>query len=92
MKRIVNFAPPFFSSSMGEGLAPTVGRYPGLTVDGVDIDTFNITWASDVLDPGDTSASIDLPAKTDNWNLIYIILSVRSETQTGNTLDYLFKY
>ncbi|MBT4512175.1 MAG: hypothetical protein HOC20_08210 [Chloroflexi bacterium] len=68
------------------------GRSPGLTVDGVDIDTFNITWASNVLNPGDTSASIDLPTKIDNWNLIYIILSVRSETTTGGTLDYLLEY
>jgi len=65
---------------------------PGLNEDGIDIDTFNITWESDVLDPGDTSASIDMPTKFDSYNLIYIILSFRSEVVTGDALDYLIEY
>jgi hypothetical protein len=67
------------------------GKSVGLTADGVDIDTFNITWASGMLQPGDTSARIDLYTETDQWNLIYIIISFRSSVTTGNALSYLIK-
>jgi hypothetical protein len=46
--------------------------------DGVDIKTFNIPWSSGLLQPGDTSARIDLPTQTDGWALIYMIFSFRS--------------
>jgi hypothetical protein len=63
------------------------------TVDGVDIDTFEISWTSGLLEAGDTSAHLDIvsdPNSTgDNWNLVYVILSVRSETHTGGTAHYL---
>ena len=65
------------------------GRSPGLTADGVDIDTFDITWASGLLQPGDTSAQIDIPTEVDNWNIIYMVLSFRSESTTGGALSYL---
>jgi Tfp pilus assembly protein PilX len=67
------------------------GRSLGMTADGVDIDTFYITWASNLLQPGDTSALIDLPTQDDSWNLVYIILSFRSETTTGGTITYLIR-
>ena len=57
--------------------------------DGLDIKTFPITWASGMLNPGDTSAHIDLPTVSDSWNLMYMILSFRSSTTTGNALSYL---
>jgi len=60
----------------------------GLSEDGVDIDTFYVTWASGLVEPGDTTAQLDMPSNTDNWNLIYIILSLRSETVTGGTTHY----
>lgn len=63
----------------------------GMTYDGVDIDTFNVTWASRLLEPGDTSAQIDLPTETDSWNLVYIILSFRSSITTGGTISYLIR-
>ncbi len=63
----------------------------GLSADGIDIDTFDITWESHLLEPGDNSARVDLPTKKDSWNLIYIILSLRSETTTGNTITYLIR-
>ena len=56
---------------------------------GVDIDTFYVTWASGLLNADDTEAHIDLPSQTDNWNLVYIILSLRSETVTGSTVHYV---
>jgi len=62
---------------------------PGMSIDGVDIDTFSITWASGLLESGDTSAQLDLPTVDDSWNLVYIILSLRSETVTGSTTHYI---
>jgi hypothetical protein len=62
---------------------------PGMSEDGVDIDTFNITWASGILEPGDSSAQLDMLTKVDSWNLVYMILSLRSETVTGGTVHYV---
>jgi len=63
----------------------------GLSEDGIDIDTFHVTWGSGLLEPGDTSAEVDLPTQTDSWNLVYIILSFRSETTAGGTISYLIR-
>jgi hypothetical protein len=65
---------------------------PGVSYDGVDIDTFYITWASGLLEPGDSSAHMDLETATDSWNLVYIILSMRSETVIGGTVHYVIHY
>ncbi|MGD0795077.1 MAG: hypothetical protein ABR958_05755 [Dehalococcoidales bacterium] len=61
----------------------------GAIVDGVDIDTFNVTWTSQLLKPGDTKLHLDLYTQTDNWNLVYIIISVRSKVVTGGTGHYI---
>lgn len=63
----------------------------GMSEDGMDIDTFHITWESGLLEPGDTTAQLDMPNPNENWNLIYIILSMRSETTTGGTVHYLLR-
>jgi hypothetical protein len=62
---------------------------PGLSVTGVDIDTFVIDWDDNILEPGDSSAEIDLPTWSDGFNLVYIILSFRSEVTTGGTISFL---
>jgi len=62
---------------------------PGMSEDGVDIDTFSITWSSGLLEPGDSSAQLDMETQDDSWNLIYIILSMRSEVVTGSTVHYV---
>jgi hypothetical protein len=49
----------------------------GEPIDGVDIDTFDVS--SPIINPGDTSAEIELTTDIDCWNLIYIILGFRSE-------------
>ncbi|MFC2001954.1 hypothetical protein ACFLUZ_05600 [Chloroflexota bacterium] len=64
------------------------GSSIGMSYDGVDIDTFYITWASGLLEPDDTTAQLDLPSE-EAWNLVYIILSLRSETVTGSTTHYV---
>lgn len=69
---------------------------PGLTVEGVDIDHFDITWASGILDTGDTSVQIDIPTgtsppNTDGFSMVYIIFSFRSETTSGGAITYLVR-
>lgn len=64
--------------------------YPRSSNDGVDIDTFTITWDSGLLEPKQTTAHLDLPSD-EAYNLIYLILSVRSETTMGGFLSYLMK-
>ena len=64
-------------------------KSPGLSEDGIDIDTFYVTWASGLLEPGDTSAQINMPTGTDSWNLVYLIISFRSDVTTGGTISYL---
>ncbi|MFC1916010.1 hypothetical protein ACFLW4_04870 [Chloroflexota bacterium] len=49
----------------------------GQFIDGVDIDTFNVS--APIINPGDTSAEVSLSTDVDCWNLIYVILSFRSE-------------
>ena len=46
---------------------------------GVDIDTFDITWGSGLLEADDTEAHIDLPTGQDNWVLIYMILLIPNQ-------------
>ncbi|MFC2007402.1 pilus assembly PilX N-terminal domain-containing protein [Chloroflexota bacterium] len=67
----------------------------GMSEPGVDVDTFTIEWddvdplGDPVISADDTEAHIDLPTESDNWVLIYMILSVRSETITGGTVHYV---
>ena len=74
------------------------GVSPGMTVEGLDIDTFEITWASGILSPGDTSVQVDIPTfpppgstTSDGFTMVYMILSFRSETTTGGSLSYLIR-
>jgi hypothetical protein len=63
--------------------------YPGTYEEGVDIDTFELLWADNILTPGDTVLHVDMYGETDCWNLVYFIISVRSETVTGGTSHYV---
>ncbi len=68
-----------------------------ISEDGIDIDTFYIPWgdppdySSIFLEPQDTSATVVLQTETDSWNLIYIIISFRSDAVTGGTVTYLIR-
>jgi hypothetical protein len=78
----------FNSTSMG------LGTYDGIDIDTLGIDPPNgeyITWSSNILHEGDTSAQVDLFTHKDVWNLVYIIISFRSEATTGGSLSYLIK-
>jgi hypothetical protein len=68
---------------------PWNGKSTVFTADGVDVDTFVIKWSSGLLAQGDTAAHIDIYTDQDNWNLVYIILSFRSATNSGGALGYL---
>lgn len=59
-----------------------------MSANGVDIDTFHITWASGLLSPGSTSAQIDIVSNTDKFNLGYIIIAFRSTVKSGGNLVY----
>ena len=72
-------------------------RSPGLTIDGIDIDTFTVDYPT--LMPGDTSAVINLPTgdgnpnhPSDGFTLIYIILSFRSQIKTSDSISYTIGY
>lgn len=59
----------------------------GAGVDGVDIDTFNVGGGT-IIKPGDTQADVYMPTTNDSWNLVYTILSFRSNITTGAMIDY----
>ena len=79
-KYLINSASP--SNNVWNGAAP------GCSYPGVDVDTFIILWADGIFMPKDTSVHLDMDSGTDAWNLIYIIMSVRSETVTSGTGHY----
>ena len=60
-------------------------RIEGNLIQGVDIDTFDI---SSEVSPGDNAATIALHTDTDAWNLVYMILSFRSKLTTGGIFIY----
>jgi len=61
--------------------------YPG-GYTGQDIDSFEVTWADGILTPGDNNLQVDLVSDVDAWNLVYFIISIRSETVTSGTSHY----
>jgi hypothetical protein len=65
------------------------GMSPGCSYPGIDVDPFQVLWSDNILTPGDTRLHLDMNTTTDAWNLIYIILSIRSETVTGGTENYV---
>ncbi len=84
----------FNDTALSDGFDPNDvwnSQSVGMTEDGMDIDTFDITWASNLLEPGDTTVQLDMPNPGDNWNLIYIILSLRSKTSIGGTSHYVVR-
>jgi hypothetical protein len=70
---------------------------PGLAANGVDIDTFQVTWDSELLESGDTAAWVVLgnassnPYDAELIMLVYIIISFRSETTSGGSISYLIR-
>lgn len=61
-------------------------RIGSTTYTGIDIDTFTVAGSDGIIRPGDTVATVELPTGSDSWNLIYIILSFRSQITTGGLM------
>ena len=55
---------------------------------GIDIDTFDI---SEFVDPGDTAAEVILDNGEEIYDLVYIIISFRSDIITGGSISYVIK-
>jgi hypothetical protein len=62
---------------------------PGCSYAGIDVDTFQVLWSDNILTPADTRIHLDLNSGQDCWNLVYLILSVRSETVTSGTEHFV---
>ena len=56
---------------------------------GIDIDTFTVAYP--LIQPDDFQAQVDLYTPMDTWNLIYIILSFRSDVVPSSTISYLVR-
>jgi hypothetical protein len=48
---------------------------------GIDLDTFAVAYP--IIRPGDTAAVVKLETNIDIWNVIYVVLSFRSEITSG---------
>jgi hypothetical protein len=48
----------------------------------------SIQWTDGILTPKDKQLQVDMISNTDAWNLVYFIISVRSETLTSGTTYY----
>jgi len=64
------------------------GQTEGFT-DRVIIKSFSIPWSCNLLQPGATTAQIDMPPITDGWCFAYLIVSFRSSITPGGPISYL---
>jgi hypothetical protein len=65
------------------------GMSKELTASGIDIDNFTVAYPT--IRPGDILAQVDMRTGTDNWDLVYIILSFRSDIVPASTVSYLLR-
>jgi hypothetical protein len=61
----------------------------GLVQSGIDIDTFTVAYPTIL--PGATWARVDMYTPMDCYNLVYIILSFRSDIVPASTVSYLLR-
>ncbi len=66
-------------------------RSTEMDADGIDIDTFYISGASGCIDPGDSQATVTFQTQEDRWNMVYMILSMRSDLSATGVLTYIVK-
>jgi hypothetical protein len=76
------------------------GKFEGPTgseVDGIDIDTFQVRWDENILEPDQFSATVVLgnasssPYDAELIVVVYIIISFRSDVTSGGTISYLVR-
>lgn len=69
------------------------GRSPNLgAVAGMDLDTFDVTWSSNILRARDVSVNVSIPTlgapTPDFYTMSYMILSFRSALTSGGSIAY----
>ncbi len=57
--------------------------------DGIDLDTYVIPGSAHLINPRDSSALLRLTTATDVWNMVYMILSFRSDNVGSGVLTYI---
>jgi hypothetical protein len=67
------------------------GGVTGYPPDGIDLDTFAISGLSGIIDPADSLATVRMTTGTDIWNLVYMILSFRSDKVGSGLVTYIVK-
>jgi hypothetical protein len=67
------------------------GGNAGYAPDAVDLDTYTISGSSGIIKPADSSATVRAKTGTDVWNLVYMILSFRSDIVGSGLLTYIVK-
>lgn len=76
------------SNNVWNGVSNSGGTV-GYPPDGLDLDTFTIDGSSGIIDPADSSATARLVTGIDIWNLVYMILSFRSDVVGSGLLSYI---
>jgi hypothetical protein len=59
--------------------------------DGIDLDTYTIDGSTGIIRPADSSATVRLRTGTDVWNMVYMILSFRSDVIGTGLVSYIVK-
>lgn len=62
-----------------------------MSADGIDIDTFSVRGSDGVIQPSDSGATVTLETGQDVWNLVYLVLSMRSDLSGTGLLTYIVK-
>jgi hypothetical protein len=78
------------SNNVWNGISSS-GGVAGYPPGGLDLDTFTIDGHSGIIDPADSSATVRLRTGTDVWNLVYMILSFRSDIVGSGLMSYIVK-
>jgi hypothetical protein len=76
------------SNNVWNGISNS-GGVAGYPPDSIDIDTFSISGPSKIIKPADSSATVRLKTGTDIWNLVYMILSFRSDKVGSGLVTYI---
>ncbi len=80
-------AAPDNNAMNSSGSSGGVTGYP--PDDGIDLDTYVIDGSDHIIAPADSSATVRLRTGTDVWNMVYMILSFRSDNVGSGCLSYI---
>ncbi len=57
--------------------------------DGIDLDTYIIDGSDGIIEPADSSATVRLTTGTDIWNMVYMVVSFRSDRVGSGFVTYI---